>query len=70
MADQVTTPSGLTYEDIEAGTGATAQSGQKAKVHGTTPSSSLSGSSRLSKDVSRRATGPHQNTDQTTVACE
>ena len=33
MADQITTASGLKYEDIEAGTGATAQSGQKAKVH-------------------------------------
>ena len=33
MADQVTTPSGLKYEDIQAGNGATAQSGQKAKVH-------------------------------------
>ncbi len=33
MADQVTNPSGLKYEDIEAGTGPTAQSGQKAKVH-------------------------------------
>ena len=33
MADQITTPSGLKYEDIEAGTGAAAQSGQKAKVH-------------------------------------
>ena len=33
MADQTTTPSGLKYEDIEAGTGAQAQSGQKAKVH-------------------------------------
>jgi FKBP-type peptidyl-prolyl cis-trans isomerase FkpA len=33
MADNVTTPSGLKYEDIDAGTGATAQSGQKAKVH-------------------------------------
>ena len=33
MAEPVTTTSGLTYEDIEAGTGATAQSGQKAKVH-------------------------------------
>jgi FKBP-type peptidyl-prolyl cis-trans isomerase FkpA len=33
MADQVTTPSGLKYEDLDAGTGATAQSGQKAKVH-------------------------------------
>lgn len=33
MAEQVTTPSGLKYEDIEAGTGATAMSGQKAKVH-------------------------------------
>ncbi len=33
MADQVTTPSGLKYEDIQAGTGASAQGGQKAKVH-------------------------------------
>ena len=33
MADTITTASGLTYEDIEAGTGAVAQSGQKAKVH-------------------------------------
>jgi FKBP-type peptidyl-prolyl cis-trans isomerase FkpA len=33
MADQTTTSSGLKYEDIEAGTGATAKSGQKAKVH-------------------------------------
>ncbi len=33
MADSITTSSGLTYEDIEAGGGATAQAGQKAKVH-------------------------------------
>ena len=33
MTDQITTPSGLQYEDIETGTGPTAQSGQKAKVH-------------------------------------
>ena len=33
MTSQVKTPSGLTYEDIEAGTGATALAGQKAKVH-------------------------------------
>ena len=33
MADQVTTASGLKYEDLDAGTGATAQSGQTAKVH-------------------------------------
>ena len=33
MANQITTPSGLKYEDIEPGTGPTAQSGQKAKVH-------------------------------------
>ena len=33
MADTVTTASGLIYEDIETGTGAAAQSGQKAKVH-------------------------------------
>jgi FKBP-type peptidyl-prolyl cis-trans isomerase FkpA len=33
MADQVTTTSGLKYEDLDTGTGATAQNGQKAKVH-------------------------------------
>ena len=33
MGEQVTTASGLKYEDVEAGTGATALSGQKAKVH-------------------------------------
>lgn len=33
MAEPITTPSGLKYEDIEAGMGPTAQSGQKAKVH-------------------------------------
>ncbi len=33
MAEQVTTPSGLKYEDIEAGNGAVAHGGQKAKVH-------------------------------------
>src|ERR1700742_4222045 len=33
MADQVTTSSGLKYEDIEAGIGPVAASGQKAKVH-------------------------------------
>ena len=33
MADPVTTPSGLTYEDIEAGSGVMARAGQKAKVH-------------------------------------
>jgi FKBP-type peptidyl-prolyl cis-trans isomerase FkpA len=33
MADQTTTASGLKYEDIEAGTGPEARSGQKAKVH-------------------------------------
>ena len=33
MTDQTTTPSGLKYEDIEAGPGAIAKSGQKAKVH-------------------------------------
>jgi len=33
MTDPVTTPSGLKYEEIETGSGATAQAGQKAKVH-------------------------------------
>jgi FKBP-type peptidyl-prolyl cis-trans isomerase len=33
MAEQTTTASGLKYEDIGAGTGPLAQSGQKAKVH-------------------------------------
>ena len=33
MADETTTASGLKYEDIETGTGVTAASGQKAKVH-------------------------------------
>jgi FKBP-type peptidyl-prolyl cis-trans isomerase len=33
MAEQVTTPSGLKYEDIETGNGAIAGGGQKAKVH-------------------------------------
>ncbi len=33
MAEQVTTPSGLKYEDLEAGTGSIARGGQKAKVH-------------------------------------
>jgi FKBP-type peptidyl-prolyl cis-trans isomerase FkpA len=33
MAEPITTTSGLRYEDIEPGTGDTAQSGQKAKVH-------------------------------------
>jgi FKBP-type peptidyl-prolyl cis-trans isomerase FkpA len=33
MAEPVTTTSGLRYEDLEPGTGAEAQSGQKAKVH-------------------------------------
>ena len=33
MADAITTASGLKYEDVEAGTGPEAQSGQKAKVH-------------------------------------
>src|SRR6188474_93175 len=33
MADAITTPSGLTYEDLEPGTGAAARAGQKAKVH-------------------------------------
>jgi FKBP-type peptidyl-prolyl cis-trans isomerase FkpA len=33
MAEPITTASGLIYEDIETGTGAGAQSGQKAKVH-------------------------------------
>jgi FKBP-type peptidyl-prolyl cis-trans isomerase FkpA len=33
MAEPVTTSSGLKYEDIEAGNGQTARSGQKAKVH-------------------------------------
>src|SRR5215210_8509316 len=33
MANEMTTPSGLKYTDIETGTGATAQSGQKATVH-------------------------------------
>ena len=33
MADVVTTPSGLKFEDLEAGSGAVASSGQKAKVH-------------------------------------
>lgn len=33
MAEPITTASGLTYEDIEPGTGAAALSGQKAKVH-------------------------------------
>jgi FKBP-type peptidyl-prolyl cis-trans isomerase FkpA len=33
MSNQVTTPSGLKYEDLQPGTGAAAQAGQKAKVH-------------------------------------
>jgi FKBP-type peptidyl-prolyl cis-trans isomerase FkpA len=33
MAEPITTATGLTYEDIETGAGAEAQSGQKAKVH-------------------------------------
>ena len=33
MAEPITTPSGLKYEDLEAGSGAAAASGQKAKVH-------------------------------------
>ncbi|HKY22352.1 MAG TPA: FKBP-type peptidyl-prolyl cis-trans isomerase [Vicinamibacterales bacterium] len=33
MAEPITTPSGLKYEDIDAGNGATAKAGQKAKVH-------------------------------------
>jgi len=33
MAEPITTASGLIYEDVEPGTGATAQNGQKAKVH-------------------------------------
>ena len=33
MTDQITTPSGLKYEDTEPGTGAIARAGQKAKVH-------------------------------------
>jgi FKBP-type peptidyl-prolyl cis-trans isomerase FkpA len=33
MSDVVTTPSGLKFEDLQAGSGAEARSGQKAKVH-------------------------------------
>ena len=33
MAEQVTTPSGLKYEELAAGNGAEARGGQKAKVH-------------------------------------
>ena len=33
MSTETTTPSGLKYTDLQAGTGATAQSGQKVKVH-------------------------------------
>ena len=33
MAEPITTTTGLSYVDIEAGTGAEAQTGQKAKVH-------------------------------------
>jgi len=33
MPDQIIMPSGLKYEDLEAGTGAIASAGQKAKVH-------------------------------------
>jgi FKBP-type peptidyl-prolyl cis-trans isomerase FkpA len=33
MSSETTTPSGLRYTDIEAGTGKIAQVGQKAKVH-------------------------------------
>src|SRR4029453_19235653 len=33
MADVVTTPSGLKFEDLQPGSGAVASSGQKAKVH-------------------------------------
>ena len=33
MTDAVTTASGLSYEDIDTGTGAVAQSGQLVKVH-------------------------------------
>jgi FKBP-type peptidyl-prolyl cis-trans isomerase FkpA len=33
MTNQTTTPSGLTYTDIVAGTGAIAETGQKASVH-------------------------------------
>jgi FKBP-type peptidyl-prolyl cis-trans isomerase FkpA len=33
MTDEITTPSGLKYEDTEPGTGAMAVAGQRAKVH-------------------------------------
>ena len=33
MTELITTPSGLKYEDIETGSGAVAQAGQKARVH-------------------------------------
>jgi FKBP-type peptidyl-prolyl cis-trans isomerase FkpA len=33
MSTETTTPSGLKYTDIQVGTGATAQSGQKVTVH-------------------------------------
>ena len=33
MSNQVTTPSGLKYEDLDPGTGPSAKVGQKAKVH-------------------------------------
>ena len=33
MTEPVTTATGLTYEDIDAGTGAVAQAGQRATVH-------------------------------------
>ena len=33
MDSMVTTPSGLKYLDVQVGTGATAQKGQKARVH-------------------------------------
>ena len=33
MSNQITTPSGLKYEEIQAGTGAVAQAGKRAKVH-------------------------------------
>jgi FKBP-type peptidyl-prolyl cis-trans isomerase FkpA len=33
MTNQITTPSGLKYEEIQAGTGAVAQAGNRAKVH-------------------------------------
>ena len=66
MAEPITTASGLTYEDIEPGTGTAAQSGQKAKVHytGWLKNAEWIIEGCLTRSNSRSETGQYQRWDE------